>query len=214
MTSINVSAGAAKELAKINDRKQLASDPEKGLVAAANYPEPAKDERTPMERLIPFSEGSKKIFSLRTAAIFGGLALAVGGAALLLGGPTMLAALAGVVGAHGASAVVTAAIAAPKVATTMLLTTSALFGATMGIDLPTMSANATEFVGKIFQGKNPFSKEPAPALPIPQSAPIMPKITVEEAAALQEKLAAGAPDKNFTQTIITQQMQAPSALQV
>lgn len=218
MTAVGAPAGAASNNAKEAERKRLADNPDVALADAAKFRAATKEpqrEETLLHHVLPFFSGSKQAFSARNALIFGGLALAAGAAILSLGALPALTALTGGILSHvGASAAAIHIIGAAPVAITMGLTTCALFGASFGFDGATVAANATQFVSDIFSGKKlAFGKDKAPAVEIPAPAPkpptATPQVTSEEAAKLNEKLSCK--DRNFTQTIANQQLQAAPA---
>jgi hypothetical protein len=216
MTSVNASTGAAVGLAKVQDRKKLLNAPDDGLAETVQYRGTVQaipqGEKTFLHRILPFNDGSPKLFNFKAALIFGGFAL--GAAALFIGlggAPLLTAALLPVMSHIGATSAVAVLIAMPKVASCMALTTAALFGASFGFDGPTVAANATQFVADIFK-----SNKSGPALEREQSVlnapPVamvaaQPQVTPQEVALLHEKLNTG--EKSFVQ--MTQQMQASPA---
>lgn len=214
MTSVNASASAAVGLAKVNDRKLLLNDPNAALAEAIKYRGTAQNKETFWNTLIPFNKGSKSVFTLRNALIFGTIGLAAGGIFLSLGGlPLLTAAVLPVInqiaGAEAAKILVV-----PLVMKTMAFASCGLFGAFFGVDGPTIGANATQFVGDIFGGKGlnfGMSKSPQVDSPSPSLAQAMQSsITPEDMSQISEKLGAH-PGKITPETIRAQQLQPAAA---
>jgi hypothetical protein len=214
MTMVNSSAGAALGAAKVNDRKRLLENPSEEMARSAEYRGVAQEmpqKEGLLHHILPFNKGSSKVFSVKNALIFGGLALAAAAIFFSLGGGAMLAGLSGGLLAH-APAVAAVAAAHPAAATCMAVATAGSFGASFGFDGPTLAANSTQFVGDLFSSKSSRHKAaPAPTIVSASQTQITAshKVTVEEAAQLSERLNTIG-EKSFSQNITSQQMQPAS----
>ncbi len=147
VTSVDASAGAIVGGLKVDDRRKLLNDPEEGLEETLKY-RGVNKEKPSFWRSFLLTKDSQKIFSVRNALIVGAFGLGFGALLVASGGLGILGPLTGMIAAH-----LGGAAAAAPIINCMTYAACGLFGALFGIDGPTITANAVEFVGNIFGGK-------------------------------------------------------------
>ncbi len=215
---VGANVGAAVGAEKVKDRKRLLNSPEQALAETIEYKGTAEEKETFWNKILPFTKGSREIFSIRNGLIFGALGVGVGlllisVAPALGGGALMIGTISAFVKAHVAASLFIPAI------NCMTIAACGLFGAFFGVDIPTIGANASKFFGDIFTGRLfKSSPELAPQVANEISAKQQRATTVtpEEAALLNSKLPKPG-EKNYqnmlnvqNSTTVTPSMSSPN----